>query len=269
MVIAPILSKTTRTPLKDRPLRNPGQSVREARFDLLLDKLMPPLLVATFLACLAVYEWIRFWFPSRSSPWVATVFAVMALIYFAWLFIKYWPQVKALRLAEDGEKAVGQYLERLREQGYTVFHDVIGSGFNIDHVLIGPGGVYTIETKTWSKPAKGDAKVVFDGAQLAVNGLLPDRDPVVQAKAQARWLRDLLAESTGKPFAVWPVLLFPGWFIENRGDAWREMWVLEPKALPKFLQNEAAELTTEDAALASFHLGSFIRAQERVLEAKK
>ena len=35
-----------------------------------------------------------------------------------------------------GERAVGQYLERLRESGPRVFHDVPGVGFNLDHVVI-------------------------------------------------------------------------------------------------------------------------------------
>lgn len=262
-------STQRRTPLKNRPLRNPGQSVREARIDIVLDKLIPPLLAAFLLGFLAVYEWVRYFFPATHSPWLATVIAVVGLAYFGWQLVKYAPKVQALRLAEDGEKAVGQYLECLREQDYKVFHDVVGDGFNVDHVLIGPGGVFTVETKTWKKPAKGDAKIVFDGEQLTANGFSPDRNPVVQAKAQARWLSDLLAESTGKTFPVWPVLVFPGWFIENRGEAWREIWVLEPKALPKFLQNEATVLAADEVSMAAMHLGSFIRAQERVLDEKK
>lgn len=37
----------------------------------------------------------------------------------------------------EGERAVGQFLEQLREQGFHVFHDVVGTGFNVDHVLVG------------------------------------------------------------------------------------------------------------------------------------
>jgi hypothetical protein len=58
--------------------------------------------------------------------------------------------MRTLRQGIEGEKAVGQFLERLREQRYQVFHDLVGDGFNVDHVLIGPAGVFTIETKTSS-----------------------------------------------------------------------------------------------------------------------
>jgi hypothetical protein len=45
-------------------------------------------------------------------------------------------------MAKDGEKAVGEFLERFREKGYRIFHDIVGGDFNIDHVLIGPSGIY-------------------------------------------------------------------------------------------------------------------------------
>ena len=40
------------------------------------------------------------------------------------------------------------------------------------------------------------------------------------------------------------------------------MWVLEPKALLKFLGNEQQCLTPEEVKLASFHLSRFIRSAE-------
>lgn len=36
----------------------------------------------------------------------------------------------------NGERAVGQYLELLREQGVKVFHDIPSDNFNLDHVLV-------------------------------------------------------------------------------------------------------------------------------------
>jgi len=51
-------------------------------------------------------------------------------------------------------------------------------------VLIGPAGVFTVETKTRTKP-HGDARVTFRGEALLVAGFEPDRDPIVQARAQA------------------------------------------------------------------------------------
>lgn len=47
-----------------------------------------------------------------------------------------------------GEEHVGKVLEDLRDAGWRVLHDVsLGRG-NVDHILIGPGGLFTVETKS-------------------------------------------------------------------------------------------------------------------------
>ena len=57
-----------------------------------------------------------------------------------------------------------------------------------------------------------------------------------------------------------PVIVFPGWFIEQAEGSKREVWVLNPKALPDFIGHEPRKLSDEDVRLASFHLSRFIRA---------
>jgi hypothetical protein len=190
------------------------------------------------------------------------VVAVLGVAYSAYRINRVRPEARALRLAIDGERVVGQFLDELRTAGYQVFHDLLGSGFNVDHVLIGPAGVFTIETKTHSKRTGADAKVTFDGKTIRVDGWEPDRDAVVQAKAQASWLREILAESTGRKFEVWPVVLFPGWFVEQSPGSTKELWVLNPKAFKSFLENEKTILAPEDVKLTSFHLSRYIRARE-------
>jgi len=56
------------------------------------------------------------------------------------------------RLGFDGERFVGEELSRLIAFGYEIYHDVPFDGFNIDHVLVEPSGVYASETKTHCKP---------------------------------------------------------------------------------------------------------------------
>jgi hypothetical protein len=253
------MSKLTKSPIKDKPLRSPGQSLEEERRKLFEDKLETPLMLAVFFAIFAAMEWWRYFWELPPNPYIFTGVAVLLVMFAAWRLWKTRPQVHALKQGAEGEKAVGQFLERLRESGYHVFHDLIGSGFNVDHVLIGPAGVFTIETKTWSKPVRGEAKIVFDGERLIAADHKPDRKPVVQARAQSSWLKALLSESTGRNFDVFPVVVFPGWFIEQSNDCLRNIWVLEPKALVKFLVNAPQKLELDEVKLASFHLSRFIR----------
>lgn len=256
----------TRSPLRDKPLRNPGQSVRRALVDIVFDKLMAPLLLATVAVAVVFTEWIRYFFPLKGVPWIPTTLAIAALCYFAFQYRRFQPQIRALKLAEEGEKYVGQLLDELREKGYQVFHDIIADDFNVDHVVIGPAGVFTIETKTWSKPLRGKTEIDFDGETLKVGGYTPDRDPIVQAQAQAAWLKRLLMESTGKAVPVKPVVLFPGWFINDSRQNKRDLWILAPMALPKWLANEKPVLAPDEVAMTSQHLSRYVRFQERLLD---
>jgi hypothetical protein len=257
------MKSNSRSPIKDSPLRLPGQSVLDEREELLEDAVGQPLLLALFMALMAAFEWWRQYTAMKPSPILFSIVALLAACYAAFRIWRVIPRLKNLRQALEGERAVGQFLERLRERGFHVFHDLVGEGFNVDHVLIGPAGIFTIETKTWSKPVSGNPQILFDGETIQIGGLSPERDPIIQAKAQASWLRSLLLESAGKRFEVHPVVVFPGWFITATAGARKEVWVLEPKALPSFLDHEPTRLEAEDVNLASFHLSRFIRSGER------
>jgi hypothetical protein len=257
------MSTPTKSPIKDKPLRHPGQSLEEERRKLLEDKLETPAILALFTTVWATMEWWRYYTDFPPNPVIFTLAAVLTIGFAGWRYIKTLPKARALRQGIEGEKAVGQFLERLRENGYLIFHDLVGNGFNIDHAIIGPAGIFTVETKTWSKPVRGEPRIKFDGETLTAAGREPERDPVVQARAQAAWLTSLLAESTGRTLNVFPVVVFPGWFIEQNEGSLRSIWVLEPKALPKFLGRQPQRLKPEDIKLASFHLSRFIRSNER------
>lgn len=251
-----------RSPLKNKPLRNPGQSLDQQISRFYDERLLPPLLVAVFLIAMAGLEWAKHVFSMPPSPIIYTLCAIAGVGYSGYTFWRSRAHIQALRLGRDGEKAVGQFLEQLRVDGYYVFHDLIGNGFNVDHVIVGRAGVFTLETKTISKRASVAAKVTFDGERVLVDGYEMERNPLVQARAQASWLREILMHSTGRNFNVRPVLLFPGWFVEQSPGNARDVWVLEPKALRAFLQHERESLGTDEIRLASFHISRFIRGIE-------
>jgi hypothetical protein len=96
-----------------------------------------------------------------------------------------------------------------------------------------------------------------------IAGRVAERDPLVQARAQAHWLRALLNESTGRRIKVRPVVVFPGWYVEAAPGAQRAVWVMEPKGLPVFLAIEPTRLATEDVKLAAYHVARHVRGVER------
>ena len=151
-----------KSPIKGKPLRYVGQSLDE-RIDKLINEDIVNYLIASVLAvCLTAYEWWRYYKNPTPNPKTITFVTSLIVIVCAYKVFKIMKDVKALKLGRDGERAVGQYLDKLREKGHRIFHDLLGDNFNLDHVIISEKGIFVIETKTYSKPVKGEAKIYFD-----------------------------------------------------------------------------------------------------------
>ncbi len=254
-------TKNERSPLDRTPaLRIAGQSLNKEIDDVIYDHILSPMLVALLMVIIAVLEWIRYLTDSPPAPWTYSIAAVVMTGYAVFKVLRTRKRVRNLKLGREGERAVAQYLEWFRTSNFFVFHDVPNGDANVDHVLIGPQGVFTIETKTLTKPMRGECKVTVEDGVVRANGLILDRNPIVQAKAQATWLRNFLAESQFK-VRVWPVVVFPGWFVERFDSQAAGAWVLEVKALSKFLENEPERHSREEVKAMASALSSYIRTQ--------
>ena len=216
------------TPLKKPPVRNPGEGLDAEMADLRELKLFPYIVASTMTVAFAVVEWIQ-WLNTPRQPWWLTITAIGVIIFTYVRFRRVRARYRDLKLGRDGEKAVGQYLERLRTDGFAVLHDIPGDGFNLDHVLVSTRGIFVVETKTLRKTDDRQATLRFDGTDVRVAGHALPRNPVPQVRANMAWLATLLEEETSRRFAVRGVVLFPGWFVESTPGAPGDVWVLEPK----------------------------------------
>jgi hypothetical protein len=64
------------------------------------------------------------------------------------------PLVERRDRGASGEEHVGSLLETLSGGGWQILHDAsLGRG-NVDHILIGPAGVFTVETKSHPGPVR-------------------------------------------------------------------------------------------------------------------
>jgi hypothetical protein len=61
-------------------------------------------------------------------------------------------QARTWQRGAHGERHTARLLDRLTRDGYVVFHDlaVPGSPANLDHLVIGPTGVFIIDSKQWT-----------------------------------------------------------------------------------------------------------------------
>lgn len=252
-----------KSPLKDNPLHNPAESLDKEIDKVINEEALVYLLICGFFILFTFLEWHRWAFDVKPNPILWTILTLLVIPYCTYRIFAVRKRVKRLRLGRDGEKAVGQHLESLRESSAKVFHDIPSKGFNLDHVVIAKSGIYVIETKTYSKPESGAPKIIFDGQKLRLSSGVTTDKPVIQVQAACSWLSDLLKQSTGKSLPVKPVIVFPGWFIEPTSEAKNsDVWVLNPKGLPTFISNSADRLSTDEVSMAAYHLSRYVRSYE-------
>jgi len=252
---------TRRSPFTREPLRFPGQSVQREMERLVEDRLLPIMMFAVAMGIMATHDWCVVLLHYTPNLYLSTSLALLSGGYATYKYFDCKHTVERLRLGRDGERIVGQFLEDLRAQRARVFHDLVGDGFNIDHVVVSPHGIFVIETKSFSKPGRGDAIIQFDGEQLLVKGRPLSRNPVRQVQGAARWLSDQLQQSTGRRFPIRPVVLLPGWFVEVCTKTLPEVWVLNPKMLSAFISREPLVLKTDDVALISSRITNDLQKQ--------
>jgi hypothetical protein len=61
-------------------------------------------------------------------------------------------QARSWQRGAHGERRTARLLDRLIRDGYVVFHDLAmpGSDANVDHLVIGPTGLFVIDSKQWT-----------------------------------------------------------------------------------------------------------------------
>jgi len=167
---------------------------------------------------------------SVSSVWILILIAAAFEAYFIVKLVKIINKRRKFKLGYEGELAVGQELNQLLRDGYYVYHDFPADKFNIDHVVVGPAGVFAVETKARRKPTTGngrsDARVIYDGSKLQ----FPDwweTKPLEQARKNARWLSKWLSSAVGGSIRTQPVLTLPGWFVERKSSS--DLFVINSK----------------------------------------
>ena len=220
-------------------LRSPGESVRQRLavvdgkldFYVLLLVFLPPLLAILLVAwqkvCAAPIS------PLPGSLIILFLLAVALLVSLLVLVLRELATRRKHSLAFDCKLAVGQELNLLMRQGCGVFHDFPGDGCSIDHVLVGPSGVYAVVTKGRAKPEKRrrdiEDRVFYDGRVLSFPGW-SETGPVGLAQRHAAWLADWLGRVVGEQVPVKGVVFLPGWIVETGGR--HDVSVINEKSAP-------------------------------------
>jgi len=124
------------------------------------------------------------------------------------------------RLGLDAALAVGRELNLAMRGGFHVFHDLPVESSHIDHVAVGPTGVFTVETKGRPKTQKdrktGHATVLYTGEALYFPDNSKETGALTRVREQAASLANWLSGAVGEPVQVRSALALPGWYIERQ-----------------------------------------------------
>ena len=231
--------------------RTAGQSLREEWDRQVNDNLPFIVFTPVILWAVCIVEWLQEWNRTAPTPRFWTAVAIIATGGAVIAFLRLMPKARNLLRGEKGELKVAEALEELRGRGYRVFHDLRRDGFNIDHVVVGPAGVFAIETKFRS----GSGEIEFrNGEGLFVGGRKEEEDSLLQARRNARDVRSMLADDCKIDRWVKPLVVFVGnWRIQNK---WRDTdaRVLTPEQIGSYFDQRQPELTRREIELFATHL---------------
>jgi hypothetical protein len=217
----------------------PGERARLAG----LVRALWPLLATLFLTGLV----LGLLLPVRPVPAAVAgvVLVVLALTLFVVLTVC--PvRITAFFKGARGEEHVAAVLSGL-PAGFHVFHGLDGGGGllmsgrgDIDHAVVGPTGLFVIETKCWQ------GRVACRDGQVRVDGRLPGRDPVAQVRQVARHLAERLASGLERVPDVRPVVCFAGRGLADGRAACDEVVLCDAADLLAVLTAPGAGALTAD-----------------------
>ena len=153
-----------------------------------------PLFLGVFAAGFALAAFIF----ARAAVGAALLFA--ALVWVGANVSRGLRRVESFYKGARGEERVAGILRNL-PASYHVFNDFVAGRVHVDHVVVGPAGVFAVETKDWR------GAVTVEEGHILLNGQLPDRAPLAQVLKEAKEVKHALA-GAGWDGDVTPVLAF-------------------------------------------------------------
>jgi hypothetical protein len=138
------------------------------------------------------------------APRMSLVLGALAAMAAGWaLRFRPSPDAMAWRRGAAGERRTARLLEPLERHGWAVLHDlaVPGSRANLDHLVIGPGGVFAIDSKQYR------GRLQLDPTGRLWHGPYP----LAPALRAASWEADQAAQVLPDPgMAVVPIVAVHG-----------------------------------------------------------
>ena len=212
-------------------------------------------------ALTAVAAAAAFWLygsPRFTGLWMWLLFSLACAFVIAWgvFLVRAYSRWRELRFAARAHGAFAATLARLSMQGERVFHDVPLAQGTLDHVVMGPRGVFAIRLVP-RRPRRGTEPVVrINGRSIEFQDGFALLDTIALAERSARALADMQVKGMSHRAHVIPVVAVPGWEIAPAQSQAGETFLANEKTAVLLLQAAKAAdyLMDADASLLHEHL---------------
>lgn len=227
-------------------LRKPAHTLRRK---VIRKQLM---VAGTFLGVAVLY--VGMWLGCLGHAYIPYFWYIItiALVGFAF-WARRWEKQQQIELDKlefglEGEVFVGEFLNEVRrENEWYVLHDYDMGYGNIDHIVIAPQGVFTIETKN-VHPVDDESTIFYDSEKVHTEGRDID-SPLLQAKRQAAFLAEHIKTKLTMNLFVQPIVTYPKWNLQLVGGKKLDecaVWLCFTTALPKVLGTRPIKLSPDE-----------------------
>jgi hypothetical protein len=157
-------------------------------------------------------------------------------------------RLKQAQWHREARAMVGRAVGEIRHANHVAFHGVAVDDGTIDHLVVGPKGVFAIQTLVTPAPARAGGRsgdiVAYDGRGLRFpHG--EDHGSIRHADALAEQLSRRLSEQLGAPVAARAVVALPGWRVKRISA--EGISVVQPAQLASFFEHVKPRPLSEDA----------------------
>lgn len=164
----------------------------------------------------------------------------------------------SFRKGAVGEAVVGYVLEKFPED-YRVIHDLTTPFGNIDHVVVGPSGVYIIDTKNWRGiiTADGNGEILLNGKQ--------QKPEIKNLQRTIMNIKEKIKVLCGEDPYIQGILAFPSAYVEAKWGTTGKVhcmtdetlydYIVEDKKSNKLNKKEVDSISHAFLALARMDTG--------------
>jgi hypothetical protein len=222
-----------------------------------------PIWIRRAIVSFAIGLGFTFWKGWRLALTAAAIYAICDTVYHS----KTVALIPAAARISSAQRKTKRRLYLLRPFGYMAIHarPIPGSESFIDHLVVGPGGVYAVDSERWDRrlPVRTIAGGTAAAGAMLYHGPFSQKERLAHARWEAAEAGRLLSEDLGQEITVRPAMVIYGPTVPWGVNKLRGVDVFAGRKVVKYFRSRKRANRME--ALDWEEAGTIMAAAERVL----